>query len=305
MKRFGTLILLLLIALHYSCAVPESLQAHPEEELPFKITLTGTKGDGPDSRISRLAVFLFDERGLLENEGVSNGSGTVTILALPGTGRTIYAIANLDIPPGSIPDIPSMERLTTSLTDNDLQNGLVMVGKKGNVSIDMAHQGCEIEIGRTCARIILGPIHNSLEDEGWDHAEFKLLSAFMKDVPSSPYGAFSGSYSVPAEFYRTDALPNLLIHRYDALIPHGESSSGNVFFYLSPTLPGMSCCLVIEILIGGITHEYEIHLEDIRMNMSYEISSVRIRRVIEDGLVTDVAVSCGEWTESPTHDLEF
>ena len=305
MKRFGIFILLLLIALHHSCAVPESLQVHPEEGLPFKITLTGTKGDNPDSRISKLKVFLFDDHGVLENEGAANGSGTVTILALPGTGRTIYAIANLDVPAGSVPDISAMERLTTSLTDNDLQKGLVMVGKKGNISIDMAHQGCEIEIGRTCARIILGPIHNSLEDEGWDSAEFKLISAFIKDVPSSPYGAFSGSYNVPAEFYRTDALPDLLIHRYDAIIPYGESSSGNIFFYLSPTLPEMSCCLVIEAMIGGIRHDYEIHLEDIRMNMSYEISSVRIRRVIEDGLVTDVEISCGEWAESLTHDLEF
>ena len=305
MKHFGILILLLLIALHHSCAVPESLQVHPEEELPFKITLTGTKGNNPESRISKLTVFLFDDRGLLENECVSNGSGTVTILALPGTGRTIYAVANLDIPPGSIPDVPSMERLTTSLTDNDIQSGLVMVGKKGNVSIDMDHQGCEIEIGRTCARIVLGPIHNCLEDAGWNSAEFRLISAFMTDVPSSPYGAFSGSYSVPAEFYRTDALPDLLIHRYDAIIPYGESSSGNIFFYVSPTLPGRSCGLVIEAMIGGIRHDYEIHLEDIRMNMSYEISSVRIRRVIEDGLVTDVTVSCGEWAESLTHDLEF
>jgi len=306
MKYFNILILLLLIALHYSCAEKELMPGHSEEELPFKVTITGTKGaDSPDSRITRLSVFLFDGKGLLEREGTSDGSSSITLMALPGTDRTVYAVANLNIPSGSVSDIDSMERLTTTLSDNSLQDGLVMVGKTGNINIDMNHQGCEIGVSRTCARIVLGPIHNCLEDTGWNDAEFRLISAVIQNVPSSPYGAFNGLYSAPATFYRTDALPALLYHRYETVIPHGKSSSGNVNFYLSPTFQENSCCLIIEILIGGIKHYYRIHLEDIRMNMSYEISSVRIRRVLEDGIISDVKISCEEWKESITNNLEF
>ncbi len=301
---------LLLLAQLISC---RSLPDTPLHSLDLSISMPGStrvsgQTDDNERRVSGIQVFVFDETGGLE----TYGSAAVSSLSLRcrSGSKQVWALANA-------PDLSGITReaelaSSVSLLTDNTPSRLVMVGHR-QIEVQADLSGT-IEVGRVCAKLVVGTISRSFSSPVLQEKPFRIEKIYVTNVAGDQTYDLSAD---PTVWYNrmgdrgecTDLLCDVVRQEVDATL------TGRHSFYVYPnaslsTVRGGTWSprptrIVIAATLDGSACYYVIDVPGIEPNHAYELSDILLTRPgsgNEEEVTSESAVrfqfSVREWEET-------